>query len=52
MSAGSGLGLITVMYSDEKGSSGSFATFHIVLAAAISTWRAQQRIRVQATRCV
>ncbi len=36
--AGSELGLITVMYSAEKGFSGGFATFHIALAAAITTF--------------
>jgi SSS family solute:Na+ symporter len=36
--SGSELGLITVMYSAEKGFNGGFATFHIALAAGITTF--------------
>lgn len=35
---GTELGLITVMYSAEKGFAGGFATFHIALAAGITTF--------------
>ena len=34
---GTELGLITVMYSSQKGFTGGFAAFHIALAAAIVT---------------
>ena len=46
---GTELGLITVMYSAEKGFTGGFAAFHIALAAGIGNRVALEKNRLAAT---